>query len=191
MARKSKSVPKSKATKAKASSSRGGQSLGQKALIILAQFRGMGKDALDREFLMVLCRSTNLSSFKVTLSNEKKKGFVEFPGGKTVSITEKGLEKVPEGLIAVPTNDEELQDFYKKTLNIKGTPAKIFDFLRDGKSRTFEELAEHCGYGENSNKSSFRVMLSTLTGAKAANVVVKDDNGLYRLADKCFLEKAK
>lgn len=190
MRKTSDSTPKAsvakKGTKAKASSpSRGGGSSSGKAtadlriLIALAQKRAFGDDIVDRQEIQTQAAIANESSFKVTCGKLRSSGLIDYPCGKTLSITEAGLAKLgPEHTASIPKTNEEV---HAATMElIKNKKSKdIFLFLSDGSTRSKAEIAASIGYDEN--VGSFKTYFGAVT-----KYIDKLDNKMYRLSDKNF-----
>lgn len=157
----------------------------EKTVSVLSMLRTIGKPAPTRDLVMKMCGFQSSGSFNVTMSKEAKKenALVALPDGKTIMLTNAGVDSAPSDPDAdAICDDTDLQKYLKKVFKLGGNVGKMFDLLCDGQIHTNDDLARACG--KDHATASTNVQRSKLTSPKLAE---KTTCGGYRLTSSCFL----
>jgi len=131
--KKTKSPPKKKRTKAKASISRGSK-LPVRARIIrsIKELTALGNPSPPRKQVALLAEYTCTTSkgFANALCELKGEGLIRYPDSKTVALTDAGLQSLEAQGVVPPANNAEVHTRIKALLKPK--QCEIFDLLAAG-----------------------------------------------------------
>jgi len=141
------------------SGGRGGATAETRIMSAVAHFLSLGKEVADRKEVMQVADMKNESSFKTMCGTVKRKGFVEFPDGNTIKLTEAGIEKVGRAAVE-PKGNEEVQAMIMETMKNKKT-RDMFEILTDGRVHSLPDLAKAIGY--EASAPSFRTYIGGLS----------------------------
>ena len=180
MTKKATAFNKPVAKKAK-SGGRGGATAETRILNAIAHFVSLGKDVADRKEVMQVADMKNESSFKTMCGIVKRKGFVEFPDGNTIKLTEAGIEKVGRAAVE-PKGNEEVQAMIMGTIKNKKT-RDMFEILTDGRIHSYPDLANAIGYEPSA--PSFRTYVGGLSKFSEKSML-PDGTKMIRLTDIAF-----
>ena len=104
--------------------------------------------------------NVNSAGFAKALSQTKKEGLIQYPSGKTVSLTDTGRQ-TEAAKSAVPPKDNAAVHAQIKSL-LKPIQIRMFDLLANGAVQTREELAAGMGY-TNLNSAGYAKSLSGMS----------------------------
>ena len=167
---------KAKSTPVKKGKPLGADTAGMRILKAIATQNAMGKEKADRTVVQKLVGMTSKKSYDTTLLNLKNKDLVMYDT-PTVWLTEHGLETVGPDAVAVPKNNDAMQDKLKE--GVKGkVPRQIFDILTNGNAYARAELAAMMEMDDN---KSFGTYVSALS-----KVVERVEGKKIRLPDLAF-----
>ena len=152
-----------------------------RTLKALAHFASLGQLVVDRKSVMQMADMKNESSFKTMCGTCKRKGFVEYPDGNTMKLTEKAIETVGRAAVE-PKSNKEIQDIIMGTMKNKKT-REMFQILLDGKSHACAELASGTGY--EVTHPSFKTGFGGLSKF-SEKTTWKDGSKAIFLQDMCF-----
>lgn len=185
---KVKSAPK-KATKHQAKASSPSKSDGggvsvkpaeEKILQAIGKLRVIGTEQPTRDQVQKFSGNTKTKAgFDKNLGNLKKKGFVEYPDGKTVALTDQGVEYVGE-VDPSDLSNEAIQNEMKEMIPAKARD--IFDALLDGKEHDRKKLAEQLKYDMN-KLSGYQKNISQM---RTLGFVDYPSKTTIKLTDSCF-----
>ena len=96
--------------------------------------------------------NVNSAGFAKALSQTKKDGLIQYPSGKTVSLTDEGRQ-TDAAKSTVPPKDNAAVHAQIKSL-LKPIQIRMFDLLANGAAQTREDLAAGMGY-TNLNSSGY------------------------------------
>ena len=168
---------KTKSTKKSVKASRSGPTSLDRIVQAIASRASMGEERPSRKMVMGLALMVNAKSFSTTILNiKKKKGLVDY-NATSIWLTEKGETYVGSDALAIPQNNDAMQDKIRTEM-VKGTRARqIFDILLDGGWHSKAEIADEMNL---TNNKSFGTTVSTLSK------IVEKQNGKMRLVDFAF-----
>lgn len=157
----------------------------------------LGEFSVSIKKLKTLCQYPGgEASFKNTIVSKLKtqKGTVEYPEPGHVGLKEVGValaEKLGVNANAHSTNEEVQQHLKESMLNRK-SHLEVFDFLvKDGKPRTYAEVAAACSgkYDPNSLSFSYNIMSKMRSSGLVEDVdkssKIKAERTV-QLTDMCF-----
>lgn len=149
-----------KSTTATVSRAKG--SVKERILGALAKLNAIGISEAPRIQLALWSGYSNVNSagFAKALSQTKKEGLIQYPSGKTVSLTDTGRQ-TEAAKSTVPPKDNAAVHAQIKSL-LKPIQIRMFDLLANGAIQTREELAAGMGY-TNLNSSGFAKSLSGMS----------------------------
>jgi hypothetical protein len=150
----------------------------QGCIELLASRRGFGETKANRKLIMGLATMTNKKYFDTTILNMKKKNnWIDYDK-ETVWLTQEGEEHIGPDALAVPKNNDDMQEKIRMDM-IKGgkRSREIFDLMLDGRYYTKADLAEAMGM---ENNKSFGTYISALSQ------VSEREGGKIRLVDFVF-----
>ena len=104
--------------------------------------------------------NVNSAGFAKALSQTKKDGLIQYPSGKTVSLTDAGRQ-TDAAKSTVPPKDNAAVHAQIKSL-LKPIQIRMFDLLANGAAQTREDLAAGMGY-TNLNSSGYAKSLSGMS----------------------------
>ena len=104
--------------------------------------------------------NVNSAGFAKALSKTKKEGLIQYPTGKTVSLTDTGRQ-TEAAKSTVPPKDNAAVHVQIKSL-LKPNQIRMFDLLANGAVQTREELAAGMGY-TNLNSAGYAKSLSGMS----------------------------
>ena len=130
--------------------------------------------------------NVNSAGFAKALSQTKKEGLIQYPSGKTVSLTDTGRQ-TEAAKSTVPPKDNAAVHVQIKSL-LKPIQIRMFDLLANGAVQTREELAAGMGY-TNLNSAGYAKSLSRMSSLGLIHYP-KDASGkkkkLVQLSSICF-----
>jgi hypothetical protein len=182
MAKKTQTSSKSSATAKKArttiSKNSSSPSAADRIINAIASRRAFGETKANRKLIMGLATMTNKKCFDTTILNmKKKKNWIDYDK-ETVWLTQEGEEHVSPDALAVPRNNDDMQEKIRMDM-IKGgkRSREIFNLMLDGRYYTKADLAEAM---EMENNKSFGTYMSALSQ------VSEREGGKIRLVDFVF-----
>ena len=149
-----------KSTATTASRAKG--SVKERILGALGKLHHIGIDEAPRIQLALWSGYLNVNSagFAKALSQTKKEGLIQYPSGKTVSLTDTGRQ-TEAAKSTVPPKDNAAVHVQIKSL-LKPIQIRMFDLLANGAVQTREELAAGMGY-TNLNSAGYAKSLSGMS----------------------------
>lgn len=121
-----------------------------------------------------------LEGFKKNLGNIKKKGYVNYPDGATVALTEKGIAYVGTDVDPSSITNETIHETFKELL--PGNKGKlIFEAISDGHVHQKKDIAVQLGY-DLTKLSGYEKDLSKMSTLEFINKT----KTTIQLTDKCF-----
>jgi len=168
---------KSPAKKAKKKSVRSDISSTDRIIQAIALRHTVGDTRPTRKMIIGMALITNKKSFNTTILNIKKK-YRRVEYDKTsIWLTQEGKDYVGPDTIALPQNNDAMQDNIRTEM-IKGTkPRQIFDLMLDGGWHSKAELAAAMNVPNNKCLGTYVSSLS--------KIIVRA-NGKIRLSDMAF-----
>ena len=150
-------------------------------LCALAELEAVGQAAPSKECVAVWSRyKATGGGFGNNLGNLKTKGFVHYPGQRTVALTDHGRAKAgPQG----PPSHQELAE--RAAAILSGPQKKILDVLREiyPEAISKEELAERTGY--RATGGGFGNLVGNM---RTAGIATYPSAGTVKCAEWLFLE---
>ena len=137
-------------------------SVKERILGALGQLHAIGISEAPRIQLALWSGYSNVNSagFAKALSQTKKEGLIQYPSGKTVSLTDTGSQ-TEAAKSTVPPKDNAAVHAQIKSL-LKPIQVRMFGLLANGAIQTREELAAGMGY-TNLNSSGYAKSLSGMS----------------------------
>ena len=178
-------------TSSRAKGSTGGRTKGsvkERILGALGQLHAIGISEAPRIQLALWSGYSNVNSagFAKALSQTKKDGLIQYPSGKTVSLTETGRQ-TEAAKSTIPPKDNAAVHTQIKSL-LKPIQVRMFDLLANGAAQTREELAAGMGY-TNLNSSGYAKSLSGMSSIGLIHYpkdITDKKKKLVQLSSICF-----
>ena len=133
-----------------------------------------------RDLLQTLSGNTKtVEGFKKNMGTLKKLGYINYPDGKTVELTSKGLEYVGDSMNGEELTNEMMHNNIKEILSKAG--GRILDAIKDGKVHNKNDVAKRLNYDMN-KLSGYNKDLSKMSTLKFLDKTTTT----IQLTDICF-----
>jgi len=190
--KKTKTPPKKKRTKAKASTSRGSkQPVRARIIRSIKELTALGNPSPPRKQVALLAEYTCTKSkgFANALCELKGEGLIRYPDSKTVALTDIGLQSLEAQGVVPPANNAEVHARIKALLKPK--QCEIFDLLAVG-GQAYMYPRDEIGIAVGYNCPKSKGWTNSLSKMSSIGIIQypKDPNNpkkkLLQLTEMCF-----
>lgn len=176
--------PKTKKTTTNASGNGGGGSAEDKIMKAMANFYVRGNITPERKKIESI---TGIAP--KTLANAitkfKKNGLLELPDGKTMKLTDKGIEQCVDETVMGTTNEQVHERIINEDLKSKNRHVELFRLLQDGEIHSKDVVARKMNFEKGKSTKGFQNICGEMK-SKYGLVEYPTRDTIQLVHDVCF-----